>query len=53
MYWFMPRCHNKDTYDNVIFAFKMSLLSERLVMTVVINMHKPYFTFMAYVMSWL
>jgi len=33
----------------VIFAFKMSLLSERLLMTVVINMHKPYFIFKTYV----
>jgi len=31
----------------------MSLLSERHVMTVVINMHKPYFIFKTYVMSWL
>jgi len=35
MYWFMSRCHNKD----VIFALKMSLLSQRHLMTVVINMH--------------
>jgi len=28
-------------------------LSERHVMTVVINMHKPYFIFKTYVMSWL
>jgi len=27
--WFMSRCHNKDILNNVIFAFKMSLLSER------------------------
>jgi len=38
MYWFMSRCHNKDIPNNVIFAFKMSLLSERHLMTVVINM---------------
>jgi len=41
MYWFMSRCH----IHNVIFAFKMSFLSERHLMTVVINMHKPYFIF--------
>jgi len=35
----MSRCHNKDILNNVIFAFKMSLLSERHLMTVVINMH--------------
>jgi len=40
--WFMSTCHNKDISNNVIFAFKMSLLSERHLMTV-INMHKPYF----------
>jgi len=39
--------------NNVIFAFKMSLLSERHFMTVVINMHKPYFIFKTLVMSWL
>jgi len=39
--------------NNVIFAFKMSLLSERHLMTVVIIMHKPYFIFKTYVMSWL
>jgi len=33
-------CH-KDILNNVIFAFKMSLLSKRHLMTVVINMHKP------------
>jgi len=37
----MSRFHNKDILGNVIFAFKMSLLSESLLMTV-INMHKPY-----------
>jgi len=31
----------------------MSLLSERHLMTVVINMHKPYFIFKTYAMSWL
>jgi len=41
----------KDILNNVIFAFKMSLLSERHLMTVVINMHN--FIFMTYVMSWL
>jgi len=40
MYWFMSRCHNKDILNNVIFAFKMALLSERHLMTVVTNM--PY-----------
>jgi len=39
MYWFMSRCHNKDILNNVIFAFKMLLLSERH------KMHKPYFIF--------
>jgi len=24
MYWFMPRFHNKDISNNVIFALKMS-----------------------------
>jgi len=52
MLWFMSRCHNKDIFNNVIFAFKMSLLSERHLMTVVINMHKPCFIFKTYVMSW-
>jgi len=33
---YMSRCH-KDIINNVIFAFKMSLLSERHLMTVVIN----------------
>jgi len=33
MYWFMSRCHNKDISNNVIFAFKMSLLSEGHLMT--------------------
>jgi len=32
MFWFMSRCHNKDILNNVIFAFKMSLLSERQLM---------------------
>jgi len=36
-----------------MFAFKMSLLSERHLMTVVTNMHKPYFIFKTSVMSWL
>jgi len=49
----MSRCHNKDILNNVVFAFKMSLLSERHFMTVVINIHKPYFIFKTYVMSWL
>jgi len=53
MYWFMSRCHYKDILNNIIFAFKMSLLSERHLITVVKNMYKPYFIFMAYVMSWL
>jgi len=44
----MSRCHNKDILNNVIFALKMSLLSERHLMTVV--MHKPYFIFKTYVM---
>jgi len=51
MYWFMSRYHYKDILNNVIFAFKMSLLSERHLMTAVINMYKPYFIFMTYVMS--
>jgi len=38
----MSRFHNKDILGNVIFAFKMSLLSESLLMTV-INMINPYF----------
>jgi len=37
MFWFMSRCH-KDILNKIIFAFKMSLLSERHLMTVVINM---------------
>jgi len=49
----MSRCHNKDIINNVTFAFQMSLLSERHLMTVVINMDKPYFIFMTYVMPWL
>jgi len=49
----MSSCQNKDILNNVIFAFKMSLLRERHLMTVVINMHKPYFIFKTYVMSWL
>jgi len=52
MLWFISRCH-KDILNNVIFAFKMSLLSERHLITVVINMHKPYFIFKTYVKSWL
>jgi len=47
------RCHNKDILNNVIFAFKMSLLSQRHLMTVVINMYKPNFIFKTYIMSWL
>jgi len=46
----MSRCHNKDILNNIIFAFKMSLLSERHLMTVVINMHKPYLIFKTYIM---
>jgi len=54
MYWFMSRCHNnEDIINDVIFALKMSLLSERHLMTVVINMHKCYFIFKTHVMSWL
>jgi len=49
----MPSCHEKDILNNVIFAFKMSLLSEKHLMTVVINMHKPYLIFKTDVMSWL
>jgi len=33
----MSSCHDKDILKNVILAFKMSLLSERHLMTVVIN----------------
>jgi len=29
MVWFMSRCLNKDILNHVIFAFQMSLLSER------------------------
>jgi len=36
--------------NNVIFAFKMSLLSERHLMTVVANMHKTSYIFITYVM---
>jgi len=53
MYWFMSRCHNKDISNYVIFAFKMSFLSKRHLITFVINMHKPYFIFITYVVSWL
>jgi len=53
MSWFMSRCQNKVISNNVIFAIKMSLLSERHLMTVVKNVHKPYFIFKTYVMSWL
>jgi len=35
----MSSCHDKDILNNVIFAF----LSEKHLMTIVINMHKPYF----------
>jgi len=45
--------YDVDILNNIIFAFKMSLLSKRHLMTVVINMHKPYFIFITYVMSWL
>jgi len=45
MYWFMSRCHNKHISNNVIFALKMSLLSERHLMTVVTNLHKTSFIF--------
>jgi len=38
MLWFMSRCPYKDILNNVIFAFKMSLLSERHLMTVVIHL---------------
>jgi len=48
---FMSRCHNKYILNNVIFALKMPLLSERHLMTVVINIHKPHFIFKTYVMS--
>jgi len=51
MLWFMSRCHNKDISNNVIFAFKMSLLRERHLMIVVINMHKPYFIFNVMIMK--
>jgi len=46
MYWFMSSCHNKGISNNVIFALKMSKLSEWHLMTVVINMHKTSFIFM-------
>jgi len=36
--------------NDVIFAFKMSLLGKRHLMTVVINMYKPYFIFKTCVM---
>jgi len=49
MLWFMSRCHNKDILNNVIFAFKMSLLRERHLMIVFINMHKPNFIYKTYV----
>jgi len=45
MLWFMSSCHNKDILNNVILAFKMSLLSKRHLMTVVIN-----FIFKTYVL---
>jgi len=35
--WCTGLCQNKDISNNVIFAFKMSLLSELHLMTVVIN----------------
>jgi len=34
--------HDKDILNNVIFAFKMSLLSEIRLMAVVLNMHKRH-----------
>jgi len=34
----LSRCHKNDTFNNVIFAFNMSLLNERHLMTVVINL---------------
>jgi len=37
--------------NNVIFTLKMSLLSERHLLTVVMNMHKPSFIFKTYVLS--
>jgi len=39
MLWFMSNFHNKDILNNVIFASKMSLLSERHFMTVVTLLH--------------
>jgi len=44
----MSRCHNKEILNNVIFAFKMSLLSERHLITVVIKHAQTLFH-----MSWL
>jgi len=38
----MSRCHNKDILNIVIFALKMSLLSELHLMTVVLNMRKTW-----------
>jgi len=53
MLWFMSSCHDKDILNNVtFFVFKMSLLSERHLITIVINMHKHYFIFKTYLMSW-
>jgi len=46
----MSSCHDKDISNNAIFAFKMSLLSEIHLMTVVIN---PTSYSIHYVMSWL
>jgi len=47
----MSRCHNIDISNKLfIFALKMSLLSKRHLMTVVINMHKPSFIFITCVM---
>jgi len=40
MSWFMSGCHNNIS-NYVISALKMLLLSERHLMTVVINMHNP------------
>jgi len=31
----LSSCHDKDIFNNVIFAFKMSLLSKRHLMTVI------------------
>jgi len=39
---------DKDISNNLIFALKMSLLSERRLMTVVIKMHKTSFIFICH-----